>query len=227
MIQALVFDLDDTLYLESDFVASGYRAVARHLAKQYGCCFRNVYYTMMSVFVTSGRETVLPTVLHRFLDDRIPLSELVDVYRRHSPRIQLLPGYGELLSRLHDAYKLGIITDGLPEIQQRKVRALGLEQKVDRIIYTWEYGAEKQKPHPQPFSLMMDYLDSKPCNTIYIGDNPEKDCRGAHSAGMKYVQVQIPSLNGHGSEPAGADKAEYVLDSLFRLPQILNSTDGL
>jgi len=28
MIETVIFDLDDTLYLESDFVASGYRAVA-------------------------------------------------------------------------------------------------------------------------------------------------------------------------------------------------------
>jgi putative hydrolase of the HAD superfamily len=182
---------------------------------------------MMSIFVTTGRENVFPIIRPRFLGDRIPLSELVEVYRRHSPRIRLLPGCGELLSRLHGSYKLGIITDGLPEVQKRKVRALGLEQRVDRIIYTWEHGAEQQKPHPRAFSLMMDYLDSKPSNTVYIGDNPQKDCRGAHSVGMKYVQVRIPSLNGHGSEASPADEAEYVLDSLFLLPQILHSADDL
>lgn len=227
MIQALVFDLDNTLYLESDFVKSGYRAVAQHLAKQYHCCYRDVFYTMMSVFLTHGREDVFPMILRRFLADRVALSELVEVYRGHAPRIRLLSGYGELLRKLRESYKLGIITDGLPEVQKRKVKALGLERKVDRIIYTWEYGPEKQKPHPQPFSLMMDSLRSKPFDTLYIGDNSEKDCRGAHSVGMKYVQVQIPSRNGRRLEAARADEAEYVVDSLYQLPRILQSTDEI
>jgi putative hydrolase of the HAD superfamily len=225
MIKALVFDLDDTLYLESDFVESGYRAVAQHLARQYGCCCRDVFYAMMSVFVNHGRENVFPTIIRRFLANGVSLSELVEVYRSHTPRIRLFSGYGELLRELRESYRLGIITDGPPEVQRRKVRALGLEQKVDRVIYTWEHGAEKQKPHPQPFSLMMDSLKSRPFNTLYIGDNREKDCKGAHGVGMKFIQVQIPSRNGHRSESASADEADYVVESLYQLPQILQSTD--
>jgi putative hydrolase of the HAD superfamily len=226
MIRALVFDLDDTLYLESDFVASGYRAVARHLAEQYGCCLREVFHTMMSVFVTQGRERVLPIVQRRFLGDRVPLAELVEIYRSHNPRIHLFSGYAQLLDRLHESYKLGLITDGLPEVQKRKVRALGLEQKMDRIIYTWEYGAEKQKPHPQCFAFMMDLLGSGPDTTLYIGDNPEKDCKGAHNAGMKCVQVKVPSPVECTLGCASADKAEYMLDSLYQLPGILRLTEG-
>jgi putative hydrolase of the HAD superfamily len=226
MIRALVFDLDDTLYLESDFVASGYRAVARHLAKKYGCCLREVFHTMMSVFVTQGRESVLPTVVRRFLGDGVPLVELVEIYRGHNPRIRLFSGYAQLLDRLHKTYRTGIITDGLPEVQKRKVRVLGLEHRMDRIIYTWEYGTEKQKPHPHCFASMMEYLHTDADTTLYIGDNPEKDCKGAHNAGMKCVQVQVPSGVERRLGYPSADKAEYVLESLYQLPGILNSSEG-
>ncbi|HYK89523.1 MAG TPA: HAD family hydrolase [Acidobacteriota bacterium] len=227
MIQALVFDLDDTLFLESDFVTSGYRAVARQVAKQYGCCLRDVFQTMMSVLATHGREFVFPIIIRRFLGDRIALSELVDIYRGHTPRIRLFPGYGDLLKKLGKTYKLGIITDGLPEVQKRKVHSLGLEHKVDRIIYTWEYGIEKRKPHPQSFTLMMDYLKTQPRTTLYVGDNPEKDCQGAHAAGMRCAQVVAPSVVERKSEPSSADKADYVLDSLFQLPRILQATEAI
>ncbi len=176
MIEALVFDLDDTLYLESDFVTSGYRAVARYVARSYGCCLRDVFHTMMSVFVSQGRELVLPVVVRRFLSDKVPLSELVDIYRCHTPRIHLFPGYEDLLGRLRETYKLGIITDGLPEVQRRKVHSLGLEGKIDKIIYTWEYGIERQKPHPQSFTVMMDFLHTSPLSTLYVGDSQDKDC---------------------------------------------------
>ena len=225
MIQALVFDLDDTLYLESDFVSSGYRAVARHIAKQHGCRVREVFHTMMSVFVTQGREHVLPVIQRRFLGDKIPLSELVEVYRSHTPRIRLLQGYGELLNRLGKSYKLGLITDGLPEVQKRKVHALGLEQKMERIIYTWEYGVEKQKPHSQPFNLMMECLCSNPLTTLYIGDSLEKDSKGAHGVGMKCIQVLVPGEQR--LESVSGEKADYVLDSLFQLPPILQAMEEI
>lgn len=227
MIDALVFDLDDTLYLESDFVASGYRAVARHVAGKYGCPLREVFHTMMSVFVSQGREHVLPVVLRRFLPDGVPLSELVDVYRGHTPRIRLFPGYADLLLRLRETYKLGLITDGLPEVQKRKVHSLGLEDRIDKIIYTWEYGIERQKPHPQSFTMMMDFLHTSPPSTLYVGDSQDKDCRGAHGVGMKCIQVPAPTRVGRKSEPQCADKADYVVDSLFQLPGILRASEVL
>ncbi len=226
MIEAVVFDLDDTLYLESDFVASGYRAVARHLVRQYGCRFREVYFTMMSVFACHGRKAVFPTIVRRFLKDEVPLMELVEVYRGHTPRISLFEGYDKILRDLRPSFRLGIITDGLPEVQRRKIAALGLDAMVDRVICTWDYGVDKQKPDPLGFSLMMGDLRTDPSSGLYIGDSLEKDCRGAHSAGMKCVYLKNPSVNGaRPSSGVAIDKAEYVLDSLYKLPGILQSME--
>ena len=221
MIQALVFDLDDTLYPESEFVASGYRAVARHVARQYGCCDRDVFRAMMSAFATYGRECVLPTLNRQFLAEKVELSELVEVYRAHTPQIGLFAGYGDLLSNLRESYRLGIITDGLPEVQKRKVQALKLGDKVDHIVYTWEHGKEMQKPHPHSFLYMMGLLGSEPSTSLFIGDNLEKDLQGAHGAGMKYVQVQACGKKGRTSGRVNADEAEYVVESLHQLPRIL------
>jgi hypothetical protein len=76
MIRALVFDLDDTLYREKDFVRSGYRAVAQHVAKAYKCKFERVFSNMMNTLSTHGKEMVLPVLKDRFLDPSIPLAEL-------------------------------------------------------------------------------------------------------------------------------------------------------
>jgi len=221
MIQALVFDLDDTLYRERDFVASGYRAVARHIAVNYGCDFKSVFSTMIATLDAQGRQKVLAAVMERFLRPSVPLNELIDVYRQHSPKIRLYPGYFRLLRNMARCYRLGIITDGLPEVQKRKVRALRLECLMNKIIYTWEYGSEKQKPHPLAFSLMLDSLRAEPDSVLFVGDNPEKDCRGAHQIGMKYAQVQ-PSLpeKCQCKDEAG-EEPEFVIDSLFQLPAIL------
>ena len=221
MIRALIFDLDDTLYRESDFVMSGYRAVARHVADNYGCDFECVFSTMMKTFETKGRRAVLSVLREKFLDASVALDALVWVYRRHNPSIRLYPGYLGLLKEFAGNYRMGIITDGLPEVQERKVRALGLESIMNRIICTWEYGAEKEKPHPLSFSLMLDSLDAKPDSALFIGDNPEKDCRGAHQAGMKFAQVQHPTGPGNACCASDRESPEFIMDSLFQLPPIL------
>ncbi len=221
MIQALVFDLDDTLYPESDFVKSGYQAVARYVAGRYGGSCGDIFCSMMASHVNSGRRAVLPMVGERFLRGAVPVGELVEVYRTHVPQIRLYPGYGRLLEKMGREYKLGIITDGFPKVQRNKVRALGLEYRVDKIIYTWDYGSEKGKPHPFTFSLMLDYLRADPCEALYIGDNPDKDCRGAHGAGMMFAQVSAPN----GRTDSVAPRPDYVIGSLYQLPHILEQAN--
>jgi len=221
MIQALIFDLDDTLYPERDFVLSGYRAVAHHVADRYGFSFDEAFSTMMEALDTLGRQRVFPSLLMRLPDASVPLAELVEVYRQHRPAIRLFPGYPALLKDLSSQYRLGIITDGLPSVQERKVQALGLEDMVEKIIYSWEYGSEREKPHPLSFSLMLESLQTDPKSALVVGDNPEKDGRGAHGVGMPYAQVWHPASNACQTDEVGPNAAEFVMDSLFQLPHIL------
>ncbi len=221
MLQALVFDLDDTLYIEKDYVKSGYRAVARHL-ESMGCCeFEAAFATMARTLEMSGRQMVFPVLLERLTAVSLSITELVEIYRKHTPSIELLPGYLQLLERLHRSHKLGIITDGLPEVQRRKVLALGLRDVCDHIIYTWEYGSEKQKPHPISFSMMLENLNVSPDTAIFVGDNPEKDCRGAHGIGMRAVQIRSRSWSEDQIRVTNQEAPEFVIDTLHELPQIL------
>jgi putative hydrolase of the HAD superfamily len=221
-IRALVFDLDDTLYPEIDFVSGGYKAVARLVSDRYGTSCSEIFYTMMSTLAAEGRGAVLPRMIERFCDSSRSLPELVEVYRGHLPRIRMFPGYRCLLRRLGRHYRLGIITDGNPEVQRRKVHALGLQHAVDKIIYTWDYGEEIGKPNPLSFLLMLDYLRAEPPQVLYVGDNPEKDCRGAHAAGMRFAHLRVPRLHGNGTVKEVEDP-EFVIDSLYQLPSILES----
>jgi putative hydrolase of the HAD superfamily len=221
MLRALVFDLDDTLYPEKDFMLSGCRAVAGHLAEKQICTLENAFSAMMGTLQTNGRHMVFPMLLERFPEAHLSISELVGVYRQHKPAIQLLPGYLGMLRKLSRVYRLGIITDGLPSVQERKVHALGLRGVMDKIIYTWEYGSEKEKPHPLPFSLMLQYLRAEPGSVLYVGNNADKDCRGAHGVGMKYAQIQAEGSSVSQSDMAMREQPEYIIETLLQLPQIL------
>ncbi len=221
MIKALIFDLDDTLYCEKDFVESGYKAVARHLSGSIGCDFNSLYAMMLDTLHSIGRHSVMDAVKARYPVDPIAIEDLVAVYRGHNPKIRMYPGYYAFLKELSGSYSLGIITDGMPEVQERKVRALRLEGLMDNIIYTWKFGVDKQKPHPHSFSLMLRSLETNAENALFIGDDLTKDCMGSHRAGMKCAQTRPSVSDGEGLNEPCHEKPEYVIDSLFQLPQIL------
>ena len=78
------------------------------------------------------------------------------VYREHMPQITLNDGVLEQISQLKsEGIKLGIITDGRPNGQWNKIRALGLDKLVDDIIVTDELGGEQfRKPCDIAFRIM-------------------------------------------------------------------------
>ncbi len=225
MIRALIFDLDDTLYPEQDFVKSGYRAVASYASQFCPHNSAEIFSAMMAAFRSQGRAAVMPLVAGRFLGNAVPIERLVDIYRSHDPEIDMLSGYPALLRSLAQRYRLGIITDGSPEVQRRKVAALHFGSVIDEIIFTWDYGREKEKPHPFSFQLMLDRLDARPEEALFIGDNPEKDGIGAVNAGMRFIHLRIddPSLAAVPPDiPAPACRRIAGLEQLDLLLQDLN-----
>ena len=217
MIRAILFDLDDTLYPECEFALGGYRGVARAAAANGKCAYEEAFDLMQNVFLTSNRKEVFPCLLERFPELDMTLEDMVRVYREHVPEIGLLPGYRELLEELGKIYRMGIITDGLPAVQRGKVAALGIDRLFNKIIYSWDYGKERQKPHIYPFALILEALRIPPQSAVFVGDNPEKDGLGARGAGMCYVRVTTPS----NLTPSSDFSDEIVIENLLRLPQVL------
>lgn len=185
---AVVFDLDDTLYSEKDYVRSGYHAVAAVLpqvdnaAKKLWAAFENGL---------SAIDTVLK-------DEGIFSEELkttcLDAYRRHFPCIQLYDGAKELLQALRSkGMKIGIITDGRPEGQRNKIAALGLAALVDEIIVTDELGGPTfRKPCDIAFRIMQKRLGVPFENMLYVGDNIAKDFIAPKQLSMQSVWLKNP-----------------------------------
>ena len=188
-VKAVVFDLDDTLYPERDYVKSGFKAVARVIEDKYG--FKNTERDLNLLFLNDRNG-----VFDRYLKKQgIPrteqnVGELLDVYRYHKPNIKLTEEVRQTLTKLHaDGYKLGVITDGRPAQQRLKISALGLNELVDRIILTDELGGiECRKPNPTAFEVMAQDLGVKLDEMIYVGDNPEKDF-AIGSKGVKTIRL--------------------------------------
>lgn len=182
-LKAIVFDLDDTLYGEKEYIRSGYRAIAGTLPQ-----VERMEEKLWHAF--EQNKSAIDEVL---ISEGIYTEELkqqcLSIYRLHQPDIHFYEGAKELLCQLRAAgYKLGIITDGRPEGQRAKIKALGLNRLVEHIIVTDELGgAEYRKPDDRAFVLMRELLDVEYAEMCYIGDNIKKDFVAPLKLGMKSI----------------------------------------
>lgn len=91
-------------------------------------------------------------------------------------------------------YLLGILTDGRPQGQQAKIKALGLEPYVDSIIITDTLGGTQyRKPHEKAFMLMKERLGVAAYPEMcYVGDNPSKDFTAPEKLGIRPIWFRNP-----------------------------------
>lgn len=163
----VVFDLDDTLYKEIDFVYSAYAHICELLIEPHEF---TIAFRQMVADYHSG-EDVFQQLKERFRLN-IEIIELVDLYRFHFPRIQLAEGARELLTQLNLAEcNLGIITDGRELTQRNKLRALEIEQFFCSVVISESFGSEK--PDERNFRFFENEFPG--CRFVYVGDNFLKD----------------------------------------------------
>jgi len=206
-LKAILFDLDDTLYMEREFVKSGFKAVASFIQNDNGIDEDIVYDNLLSIFNSGKRKNIFDTYISKFGKINFSISELVDLYRSHLPNINLLPGIHEYLILLNKDYKLGLVTDGYIQTQTNKINALGLKKIFDQILITEELGREYWKPSIVPFSTICDKLGVMPTKAIYIADNPAKDFKGPNQLGMHSIRLRLKDGEHYKSEPDNKDFA--------------------
>lgn len=178
-IKGVIFDLDDTLYSEKEYVKSGYKAVSDYL----GGNFEDKLWS----FFEAGKPAI--DELLKELGQESEKEEALKIYRAHKPNIHLYPGVAEMIENLKaKGIKVGIITDGRPEGQRKKLDALGL--RVDDVIITDELGGVQfRKPCDIAFRIMVTRWRLNPADVVYVGDNPVKDFQAPQQLGMKSMLV--------------------------------------
>jgi putative hydrolase of the HAD superfamily len=186
----IVFDIDDTLYLERDYVRSGFEAAGRWAAKWMHVgdlaerCWR--------LFIDGRRRSIFNDALRDSGRQASPelVSALVEIYRTHTPAIALADDASEALEAISRMASIAIISDGPATSQSRKVEALGLCSYANPIVLTGVLGCEFRKPHPGAFEQVKQCRPS--AAYVYVADNPAKDFAAPKELGWTTVRVRRP-----------------------------------
>lgn len=213
-IQAVVFDLDDTLLAERDYAYSGFAAVADWLTSQVFCPF-DAAARMRALFETEHRHCVFDQLLSEISCDRPDtlVPAMIHCYRTHEPRVDLLPDADRALHRWEHLFS-ALISDGWLEMQQKKVAKLGLDHRLDQIVLTDSWGREFWKPHPRSFQFIEECSGLRGLACVYIADNPAKDFVAPNRMGWHTIQVRREDGVYADAMPAEGGYPEYQVRSL-------------
>ncbi len=187
----VVFDLDDTLYLERDYVRSGFAAAGDWFLRETGIA--GLAPEAWRLFEAGRRGVIFDDALRAVGVAPAPglVSQLVERYRGHWPAIGLAPDAADWLSRPPAGWATALITDGPAASQSRKVEALALASLgVSPIVLTDSLGPGHGKPDVRSFEMVQAEHGMAAAQCVYVADNAAKDFAGPRRLGWRTVQIR-------------------------------------
>ena len=119
--------------------------------------------------------------------DEGTIAEAASAYARgQQSNARLVPGVPELLETLRGRVKIGVVTNGPPARQRGKLKSFDIRpDDLDALAISGEVGAAK--PDPAIFRHALAALGAAPEQVTMIGDSWENDILGALGSGMAAV----------------------------------------
>jgi putative hydrolase of the HAD superfamily len=221
----IVFDLDDTLYLERDYVRSGFRALDLWVRNNLGLVDFSL--RAWALFERGERNRIFDRALLEagLAPDRDTILTMVDLYRSHLPAIQLARDAAECLRNIQGRVHLALVSDGPERSQRNKMRALGLVQTFETVVLTSTLGTGFAKPHPKAFLQVQKHFGGSVQQYTYVADNPAKDFQGPHSLGWKKIRVRRRGGLYSSFEPSVQGRADLEVRDLHEVTHMFRG-DG-
>lgn len=222
MRDAILFDLDNTLFDVKQYMTGAFADVAAHLEAEYGVNGEQVHADLMELWRTE--TSMYPHLFDDIVADRsinADIEQIVAVFNDHEPALEPYEGVPEVLNNLQQTgHTLGIVTDGTARRQRRKLDELGLRSAFETVVLTAELN--ESKPSPLPFEEAARRLNRPGDRCVYVGDNPQVDFAGAKKADMCTVRV----CQGEFQHLSSGPNADISIDDIDEVPKaIMNIPD--
>lgn len=220
-LRTVCFDLDDTLFPQSAWLAGAWDAVAARASSDG--VDRDRFRDALDIVAAEGsdRGQIIDRALLIAGAGDADVDPLVATFRAHRPvALEPYPGVRGALRALAAVAPVALVSDGDPSIQQAKLEALGLAECFTVVVWSDEHGREHRKPDPLPFRIALERLDCPPEESVSVGDRPEKDVAGAAAIGMHAVRVRTGEWRAQPDDErawASVDTAVDACDVVFPL----------
>lgn len=225
-IQAIFFDIDDTLYDSTLQTREARRnsvkamieagldvderdclTVLKRIVKRFGSNYQHHFDELLSYF---GYE-------------KNPRIIAAGVVAYHTTKIAYLvpfPDTVPTLLKLRDkGFTLGVITDGIAVKQWEKLIRLGLQHFFHTVVVSKN---QEQKPSGSVFRETLKKIRCKAENAIMVGDRVDRDIRGANVVGMTTIQISLGKYRKLKPRDE-LEEPDYVISRLSDILRILDT----
>jgi len=220
-VKVIVFDLDDTLYDEIEFVKSGFYVVSKYFANKYNLQISDIYNLFVEELNKNGRGKIFDEVFNQLnIFTKYNISKALNIYRTHSPKISLPFESIQILNYLKsNNIPLYIVTDGNKIVQNNKIEALDLRKYIKKDFITHRFGKKYAKPSTYCFEKIAKLEKKDFKDIVYIADNPNKDFVNIKKLGFRTIRLKkgmfIDLIKTEDFE------AEFTIKNLFELKNII------
>lgn len=241
MAEAVLFDLDDTLFQHRESVVAGihgYRAVLggaladgdpAEVAAFWNALEEEHYHRYLTGeldYLGQRRARARGFVARHGLtidDDRDAEAWFEDYLVHYRAAFALHADVIPALEALRPA-RFGLITNGERPFQQVKIDRVGLGEWLDDIVASGEVGITK--PDARIFALACERLGVSPADAVYVGDRLHTDAIGATRSGMRGVWIDRLGAATSAEVAEAAAEGIPLIRGLDELPPLLGAVEN-
>jgi len=228
MLKAILFDLDNTLLDFSGFKRETALAAAKAM-KRAGVPHdeKLIYNKIFEIYEKKGIEYQLTfnEVLHELgignpaQFERAKQAAIIAYTKKKFELIRPRASVIRVLTSLKGKYKLGIVTDAPKDKAWQRLILAGLDGYFFPVVTFSDTNV--QKPSTTPFKRALALLKIQASETLYVGDNPERDIIGAKRVGMHTCLAKYGCLE-YKEE---MNVADYTIEKFEDIDEILHSIE--
>lgn len=230
-MKALIFDLDDTLYDQSQPFRRAVAECMDFTPEQVTTLYLRFRHYADAIFhqTATGQMDLEWSHLYRmqqaFSDMGMAISEHVartiqERYSYYQGHLDLEDEWKELFDFCQEnGFVLGLITNGPHLHQLKKIQALQLDKwlEMDKVIISGQVGVTK--PDRAIFQLMEERVGLAPSDMVYIGDSFENDVVGSKNAGWQVIWYN----HRKHKQPANSPQPDWQVATLQELFEIIRT----
>ena len=142
---------------------------------------------------------------------------ITELYVKYLPTIKApVVGAVATVKNLSKTFKIGVVSNGAPDVQYRKLETIGLRNLFSCIVLSEEIGSIR-KPDPRIFQLALSSLQVQSSECLYVGNSYNNDVVGAKAVGMQACWLNRESLKVKNEKVM----ADFVIDRMIDLLSLL------
>lgn len=188
-IKFIIFDLDDTLIDEKKYRVKNIKKILSFfLLKKINSNYKISNFIKFNYLQSKIYNNSYLTNLAAKVSVKVKKKDILELFNSSPKETYVSKEVIFFLQSLRKKkIKIGLITDGNYTRQFNKIYDAGIIKLFDKIIIN--HKEKKKKPNKLSFKKMLSYYNFNPSQTLYVGDNPNKDFLGPKSMGIKTIRL--------------------------------------